>query len=161
MQFKEKLEKLAEENRKLTQSLENKKQIWINELKNLYSQIEQWFGEYIERGLVSIDYTDLDSAECIEFFEKTRIMEISLGGGPSVILEPTGINIVGAFGKIDLYQRGHKDEKIFLLLVENKENSEIMHWELYKGKGQQDRVVFDKETFENLLNEWLENWTDI
>ena len=161
MTFKEKLKKLNEENKEKFQQLEHHKQIWIREVKNLYQTIKEWFQEYVEEGYMSVDYFDLQSAECEEFLMETQIMELNLGGGPSVILEPTGINVVGAFGKIDLYQRGNKDEKIFLLLMENEENREDRHWEIWKSRKQQDRMKFDKETFETLLDEWLEKWASV
>ncbi len=161
MDFKEKLEKLSQENRARTQALENNKQIWIHELNNLYQLIEKWFHEYKENGYISVDYHPLESAECEEFLMDTNIMELNLGGGPSVILEPTGINIVGAFGKIDLYQRGHKDEKIFLLLIENEGNRKERHWEVWKNRKQQERVLFNKDAFEKILDEWLEKWTSV
>lgn len=99
MNFKEKLERLTQENKEKFQHLEDHKQIWIREVKNLYHKIEEWFREYVKKGYISIDYFPLESAECEEFFMETQIMELNLGGGPLIILEPTGINIVGAFGK--------------------------------------------------------------
>lgn len=161
MNFFEKLEKLTQQNRVLTQQLENNKQIWIEEVKNLYQEIEKWFNEYINKNYISIDYHSLESAECEEFLMEIQTMELKLGGGPSVILEPTGINIAGAFGKIDLYQRGHKDEKIFLLLIEDEENTEARHWEIWKNRKQKERTMFDKETFEKILDDWLEKWTSV
>ena len=159
MNFKEKLEKLTQANRVSMQQLENNKQIWVQELNNLYLQINKWFNEYIENGYIIIDNYSLQSAECEEFLMETQIMELNLGGGPTVILEPTGINIVGAFGKIDLYLRGYKDKKVFLLLIENEENKEARHWEIWKNRKQKERMMFNKEAFEKILNEWIEKWT--
>lgn len=159
MNFEEKLEKLTQENRERMQQLESNKQIWIQELEGLYKQIEKWFNEYITNGYISVEYHPLQSAECEEFLLETQIMELSLGGGPSVILEPTGINVVGAFGKVDLYLRGHKDKKIFLLLIENDENTEARHWEIWKNRKQKEQMIFNKVAFEKILDEWIEIWT--
>ncbi len=159
MELKERLAKLSEANKGRFEQLEIDKNRWINEVKNLYRDIEDWFSEYISQEFLIIDYHTLKDAECEEFIMETSIMELKLGGGPSVFLEPTGINIVGAFGKIDLYFQGHKNEKIFVLLIE-KHNNEL-HWEIWKRKRQQETILFNKETFEELLNEWLEKWTEI
>ena len=89
----------------------------------------------------------------------TRVMQLNLGGdqGPSVIFEPTGINIAGAFGKMDLHYRGHKDEGVFLLLIRDDDGK--FRWEIWKSRKQREDVTkFDKETFEGLLDRWLEKW---
>jgi hypothetical protein len=68
-----------------------------------------------------------------------------------VIFEPVGRNVIGANGKIDIYLRGRISDKALLLLM--RDDNENLHWELTKNK--KDRVVFDKNNFENLLDEWL------
>lgn len=89
-------------------------------------------------------------------------MELGLGGehGPSVIFEPTGINIAGAFGRIGLYYRGHKDKGVSLLLIRD-ENGKF-RWEVRKGGRREEEVIqFGRETFERMLDRWLEKWAGI
>ncbi len=95
MELKERLAKLSEANKGRFEQLDIDKNRWINEVKNLYRDIEDWFSEYISQEFLIIDYHTLKDAECEEFIMETSIMELKLGGGPSVFLEPTGINIVG------------------------------------------------------------------
>jgi hypothetical protein len=111
---------------------------------------------------MSIEYELLQEAECVEFLENTHIMYLNLGGeqGPSVVFYPTGINISGALGKINLYFRGHIEEGIFLLLIED--DNEKFHWEIRKNRMEKENIIiFNKETFEIVLNDWLDKWTDI
>jgi len=63
-------------------------------------------------------------------------------GEVSVVLEPT-----------DLYVRGHKDEKISLLLIQDEGNGEKLHWEVWKSRKQKKGIPFDKNVFEKLMNE--------
>ncbi|MCP4349090.1 MAG: hypothetical protein GY795_26720 [Desulfobacterales bacterium] len=155
MNFKEKLAKITEINKNRADNLEQDKNRWIQEVNKLYKNIEDWFNEYINEDYMAIEFNPLKHIEYEEFIDNIRIMELELGRGPSVILEPTGINVIGAFGKIDLYLRGHKDEKVFLLLVEN--GDEKTQWELWKSR--KDTKLFNKNTFEELLDEWLDKWT--
>lgn len=162
MEFKEKLSRLSKIYKNRPDELEKHKLIWIREVKYLYENIETWFGEYIQNKDIIVDYDSLKFAECSEFEEELSIMYLYLGGeqGPSIILEPTGINIAGALGKIDLYFRGHKEEGVFLLLIED--NDEKIYWEIWKSRKQKEKIKkFTKESFENLIGEWLEEWTDI
>ena len=134
---------------------------WIREANRLHEEIENWFHEYLEQGYMSVEYRELQYAECEDFFLGIRIMELNLGGGVSVILEPTGTNVIGAFGKTDLYLRGHKDKKIFLLLIREEEEIERFHWEVWKNRKQREQILFDKKIFEEILDQWLERLAKI
>lgn len=158
MDFKEKLAQLAERNKNREKQLEDEKQTWISEVNRLYEEIKNWLSESVERGHVSFEYSDLTHFEFEEFFENISIMELNLGGGPWIVFEPTGINIIGAFGKIDLYMRGYKEEKVMLLLVENDKNS--LQWELWKSNKNRDRFLFDRNIFEKLMSEWIDKVSD-
>ncbi len=154
MEFKEKLAKLAEKNKNRFQRLEEDKRVWISEVKKLYEDIENWLKESIDCGHIVAEYYSLQYIEYEEFIEQLFIMELTLGGGPCVVLEPTGINIIGAFGKIDLYLRGHKDEKVMLLLIEMQKNK--LEWELWRSSKDHDKFPFNKDTFEKLLSDWID-----
>ncbi|HGY12063.1 MAG TPA: hypothetical protein ENK36_06840 [Desulfobacterales bacterium] len=108
---------------------------------------------------MTFEYHQLDDAECEDFLLETSIMELNIGNGPTVVLEPFGINIIGAFGKIDMYFRGHKDEEVLLLLIESAD--EQFHWELWKNRKQEEKILFNKDSYEKLLDTWLEKWTEV
>lgn len=162
MTFEEKLAKLSKISKDRTDQLERNKNVWIQKVNDLYKDIGDWFAEYLQKGYMSVDYDPLEIAECEEFLMHTQVMQLNLGGdqGPSVTFEPTGINIVGAFGKIDLHYRGHKDEGVFLLLIEDDDGE--FRWEIWKSRRQREDVrAFNKETFEEMLDEWLDKWAGI
>lgn len=159
MAFKEKLARLAEISKERSVKLRDDKKVWIQEVRNLYDDIERWFDEYTDEGYMTIEYLQLDDAEYEDFLSETNIMELNIGNGPSVVLKPFGINIIGAFGKIDMYFRGHRDEEVLLLLIENAD--EQFHWELWKNRKQKENILFNKDSFEKILDTWLEKWTEV
>jgi hypothetical protein len=160
MTLREKLKKLAEREKNFSDKLEKDKSIWIDEVKKLYKDIESWFRDEIKKNYMVIEYPPLENFEYEEFFNMVS-MQINLGGrhGPAVIIEPVGINIAGALGNADLYFRGHKDEGVFLLLIKDEDNGEL-HWVIWRSRKEKE-IPFNKDTLENLLNEWLEKWEKI
>ncbi|MEE4355690.1 MAG: hypothetical protein V2I97_04425 [Desulfococcaceae bacterium] len=159
MEFKEIISQVTKVYKDRSEDLERKKQLWIQEVNKLYDEIGNWLDEYIQSGDIIVDFDRLKFAECEEFMMNISMMYLFFGSteGPSVIFEPTGINVVGAFGKIDLYFRGHKEDSVFLLLTENKS-----HWEIWKSRKQEENIKkLTKESFEELIGEWLKRWTDI
>jgi len=157
MSFGEKLAKLAE--LKSMTDLERREEIWCDEVHKLYDRIEKWLKEHMDAGYVNTNSYQDESDE-YEYYV-IPALELFLAYEFRVVLEPTGINVTGAFGKADLYWEGHKDEKVSLLLIQDEEdNSEKLRWEIWKGRRQEDRIPLNKETFESLLNEWLERWAE-
>jgi hypothetical protein len=45
--------------------------------------------------------------------------------------------------------------------MEDEYDSEKLHWEIWKSKKQKERIPFNKDTFEKLMDEWLEKWAEI
>ena len=159
MEFRERVARLAEKNRDRAENTEKERMTWIAEVRRLYENIWEWFGELTEAGQMTIEHSPLQHIEHEEFFENISIMELSLGRGPRIIIEPTGTNIIGAFGKADLYFRGHREEKVLLLLIGNEDGR--LRWELWKSSDERDKFPFTQDTFERLLNGWLEKWAEI
>lgn len=98
-----------------------------------------------------------------EYYE-IQALELHLAHEISVILEPVGIdgiNATGIFGKTDLHVRGHKDEKVVLLLIQDEDDSEKLYWDVWESRDQEERIPLDKKTFERVLDGWLERWADI
>ncbi len=138
MGFKENIARLVAENKTRDEQLEEDKKVWIHEVAKLYEDIKNWFNEYIERGEISLDYCSLSSAECEEFLEHIERMELTLGHGPVVVLEPIGISVINAFGQIELYMQGHIGERVFLMLTSHDDKN--FRWELWRNRKQNEGV---------------------
>ena len=76
----------------------------------------------------------------------------------TIVLEPTGSNVDGAIGKMNLYFQGHRDEGIFLLLIE--EDNEQLYWEMRESIKQLEHEQFSQKTFEQLIDKWSNKWSD-
>ncbi len=155
MGFDENIAKLVTENKTRDEQLEEAKEVWIHEVGILYKEIENWFSEYIERGDISLEHYSLGSAEYAEFLQHIKIMELTLGRGPVVVLEPIGINVANGFGKIEMHMQGHVDERMFLMLISCGDKD--FCWELWKNN-EQKMGVFSKEMFKQVMNKWIEKW---
>ncbi len=154
MSLKEKLVELAE-NKK--EDIEAKKAVdfWRNQADKLHNDIKTWFCGY--DGYIKFDSTKKIIDEYPYPYEADKL-ELDIKGGPVVILEPVGSNIVGAWGRTDLYLSGYIANKVMLLLM--KDDNDKAYWELRKSRKQEDRFIFNKEVFEDLLEDWLENPPD-
>ncbi len=157
--LKETLKKRAE------QQLKNKgidwnkrKDIWLESVKELYDEIEQWFPDYVKEGFMTFGRSKEKtiSEKDIETYN-LNVFEIDVEGD-IVIFDPIGTNVLGAFGRIDVYLRGHKADQVMLLLNYNEENyEESKQWKLLVEKYQFD---FTKARFEELLLMWFEGWSN-
>lgn len=154
MSLKKKLTQLAELNRDKEEERKEYKRIWSREVGYLYETVEDWLKEYTDSGKISIEYYQLPD-------EDIQCMELNLGDAIFVMLDPSGINVAGAFGKIEVYVQGHRDERVYLLLIqddETQQEADAFHWELWKSKKENEQYAFTKDNFENLLEEWIDKW---
>ncbi len=156
MSLKEKLTELAR-NEAENNEAENLLNFWANQVNELYNEIRNWFHDYSNEGYINFGLAKEMIDEEPYPYEIDRL-ELDIKGGPSVILEPVGANIIGAWGRIDVYLNGYVENKVMLLLM--KDDSGKPYWELRKSRKREDRFVFDKKIFENLLEDWLDNPPD-
>ncbi len=135
-----------------------RKDIWLKCVKALYDEFEHWFPDYIEEGFMAFDKSKKKtiSEKDIETYD-IDILEINIEGD-IVVFDPIGTNIVGAFGRVDVYLRGHKADKVMLLLsYSDKNHEQHTHWKLLFETYQFD---FNKARFEELLLLWFKKWSD-
>jgi hypothetical protein len=131
---------------------EARKEEWIAAVNSLYDTVEGWFSGLREQGLMAIERKPTCVYE--EYLGDYAIDSLEIGmADKKVILEPVGRNVIGARGRIDLYLRGFKADRLLLLRLEDVEGQ--IRWEMWKGKLSGFRKPFAKETFEQLLEEWL------
>ncbi len=174
MQKLEHLNTVAQQHKELTIDGEQWKRAWISQVYKLYDDIEQWLQEYHKKG-----YVKFQRQENVTITEEhigtyaVNVLEARLGE-PTLIFEPVGADVIGASGRIDVFFRGQRDSKIILLLVSQDSES---HWEFlpprwirhanfdeYLGEKslfypRERNIVFNKNTLERLLDEWIEIWS--
>jgi len=158
MEFREIVSKVAQNYKDRSKIETRNMKIWIEEVEKLYQKIEEWLNEYIEKGDIIVETDDPQTYSFDDDVGETYTMYLNFGDdlGPSIVFEPTGINIAETLGKIDLYYLGHKEEIVYLLLI--KENDKTFTWQMKCSNNYEN---FSKELFEKQIGEWMIKWADI
>lgn len=152
MSLREKLRKLEPREKEQQVNWEEKRLAWLASVAELYRKIEEWFKPLIDENLMQTERTDkqLDDGP-LGVYEIPQL-EVAMGD-KTVIFEPIARNVIGAQGRIDLYVRGYKEEKWFLLRFEESDGKS--NWELCKSTNKFDRKNFDKASLETLFEQWV------
>jgi len=95
-----------------------KKQKWLLSVNELYSAIESWLDNLIKENIVKISYDNLTLDEYYVAPYVIRQMNI-LVGYEQVRLEPKGMIVVNAVGRIDMIG---DDGTLKLLLMQNDDS---------------------------------------
>ncbi len=158
MEFREIVSKVAQNYKDRSKIEIRNTKIWIEKVGELYQKIEEWLNEYIEKGDIIVETGEPQIYDFDDDVEETYTMYLNFGDdlGPSIVFEPTGINIAETLGKINLYYLGHKEEIVYLLLI--KENDKTFTWQM---KCSNNYEKFSKELFEKQIGEWMIKWADI
>ncbi len=158
MEFREIVSKVAQNYKDRSKIEIRNTKIWIEEVEKLYQKIKEWLNEYIEKGDIIVETGEPQIYDFDDDVEETYTMYLNFGDdlGPSIVFEPTGINIAETLGKIDLYYLGHKEEIVYLLLI--KENDKTFTWQMKCSNNYEN---FSKELFEKQIGEWMIKWADI
>ncbi len=158
MEFREIVSKVAQNYKDRSKIEIRNTKIWIEEVEKLYQKIKEWLNEYIEKGDIIVETGEPQIYDFDDDVEETYTMYLNFGDdlGPSIVFEPTGINIAETLGKINLYYLGHKEEIVYLLLI--KENDKTFTWQMKCSNNYEN---FSKELFEKQIGEWMIKWADI
>lgn len=95
---------------------ESKKNEWLENLEKLYKLIQDSMEEYIQKGLVEIDYDNIELIEELIGTYKARRMIIK-AAGEVVRLRPIGTNLIGAKGRVDM---SGKSGSVKIVLVDSR-----------------------------------------
>jgi hypothetical protein len=156
--LREKLEKRAQQQKDANDiDWEKRKRLWIDYIKNLYDTVESWLHDYVDDGYMAFNRSKKKTIteKDVETYE-IEILEIDIEGD-IVVFDPVGTNIIGAWGRVDVYLRGHKADKVMLFLYGDENEPEREGWILLFDEY---RFDFNKARLEELLLIWFENWSD-
>ncbi len=126
---------------------------WRNDVYGLYESVRGWFG-----GIKEEEYPFGFEEKPIRLEDgrlgvyEIRSLEIDIGD-TCVVLEPYGADIVGAEGRVDLYELGAKSRGLMLLLHYDAEGEP--RWEVVRKHGKDNLGPFDEEFFEGFLADAL------
>lgn len=156
MSLKDKLEKLNKETSSQKVDLERVKKDWLEKIDELYSQTNDWFDSYIKEGLFTVVEKEKKINEEHLGVYQTKQLEYEFGQN-CLVIEPMGRNIIGAWGRVDVYFRGNKSDKYILVLLGEKFESAT--WYLSSFQDKRKRLEWNKENLEKLIENWIDKNT--
>ncbi|MEK7433479.1 MAG: hypothetical protein AABZ74_10130 [Cyanobacteriota bacterium] len=154
MSLKEKLIKLRDNNVDNNTDWEKTKKTWLNDLDTIYSSIKSWF-------------SDLEKEKLLTYSEETKtIQEEHIGTYDvnilkihteinSIIFEPIGTLLIGAWGRIDFYSNNNPQDKMMLLKTKSQ-NTDDFVWEIRSKKDRFKGIEFTQKNLENVIEKWLD-----
>jgi len=96
---------------------------WLAYLEKLYTIFEECLSEYAKKGVVAIQYQDIEISEENIGVYPARSMIIKLGN-EQIKLKPIGTNLIGAKGRVDITGRVGS---AMLILVDSRMKSASDH----------------------------------
>jgi hypothetical protein len=125
---------------------------WLGRLRELRNKIQGWIAESDIDGLQIIDKPPaLMHEELMRRFRvdaaKMPVYEISRDGRRLMRVQPKGLWVIGANGRVDLVTKAAS-----LILVDASEpGSPAPDWEIYRSSQGQPRTPLNRDTFLDLL----------
>ena len=126
---------------------------WQTEVKKTLGKTQDWLKPYIDKGLLQVVEKEKSINEEILGEYKVKQLEYEFGKF-RLVFEPVGRNILGAWGRIDVFLRGNKVDKY--LLVHLGEDIKIAKWYLSSFQNKSIRTEFTKANLEKLIEEWID-----
>jgi hypothetical protein len=75
-------------------------------------------------------------------------------GQYSLIFEPMGRNIIGAWGRVDVYVSGFKSDKYMLILIGDSFNDADWFFSSFQDK--RIKMAFNKDNIEKIIENWID-----
>jgi hypothetical protein len=153
MSLKDKLRKISEADKKVEVDIPKIISQWQHEVEKTLNETKVWFKEYIDQGIFTVIETEKSLNEEIIGDYKIKMIEYEIGKF-RLVFEPMGHNIIGAWGRIDVFFRGNKTDKYVLILLGEK--FETSTWFLSSFQNKSIRIEFNKVNVEKLVEEWID-----
>jgi hypothetical protein len=154
MSLKEKLEQINKDSSSQNTDIEQVKNEWIERVEALFAQTTDWLAPYLKEGLFKIveKVKNINEEQLGAYRMKQLEYEF---GEHCLIIEPMGRNIIGSWGRIDIYFRGNKTDKYLLILL--GDTFDTATWYLSSFQDKRLRFDWNKDNFEKLIENWIDN----
>jgi len=152
MSLEQKLKEIAQQRQTVAIDWDQRRDEWIRSVEELYSQIEEWFRDLLEQGLMAVRRTPKELSEEYLGTYQIEVLQIEMGD-TTVVLDPVGRNIIGATGRIDMYVRGYRDDAMLLIRVELEEGNPT--WQIRKRTDTGFRIDLSKDALEQIFESWV------
>ncbi len=125
---------------------------WIARVNDLFKLIHNWLKPLEDNDYLKISYTDTSISEELLGHYSIGKMIITFFNNEEIELEPVGLDIVGAKGRVDMKIGMRK-----IRIVGNPEDSDWMFSER-EGRGKPRIWDFDNHNFKAVLTEFAEEF---
>lgn len=123
-----------------------RRQQWLAQIEAFYTQVLEWLGEYVDKGMLKYEFLPLLRTEELLGSYTTRSMKIKLGS-QRVTLTPVGATLNTDSKRIDL--EGHRGKVRFVLADTPQPTWKIAE----KAEGGADYADFNADNFFEALLE--------
>ena len=128
---------------------EEKKEEWIARIDRLYQDIEDWLSPLVEKEYLHVEYVDIPLSEELLGRYIVKKMMIIFFNEEKIEIEPWGLNITGANGRVDI-KLGLRN----IMIIGNDDASWMFAERL--GRGQPHTWDFNHDSFEEILKNFIE-----
>lgn len=129
---------------------EKNKTEWIERVNKLFELIHNWLDPLQKNDYLRISYADIRITEELIGHYNSKKMIITFFNDEKIELEPIGLHIIGAKGRVDM-RIGIRT----IMIIGSNDDSEWMFSER-EGREKPRRWNFNKEEFEKILSEFAE-----
>ena len=126
---------------------------WRATVDALFSDVTVWMS-WITETTGAIERVKLDKNE--DFFGSYQIDGLSVTlSGREFFFEPRGRVVIGADGRVDVYEVGRIDHLVLLLYFEKK--NEVGAWEIRSPTDRLSGIALTSETLQEVLLRWMKD----
>lgn len=155
MGLTEKLRAIRDAEKQKSEDIGLLKRQWQEAVDKVLSETKNWFNEYLEQGLFkAIEDKKTIHEELLGAYD-VRTIDYEIGQY-RLVFEPIGRVIIGSWGRIDVYFRGHKTDKYMLILL--GESFESAKWYIAPFQDRANRKEFSKENIEQIIETWIDQY---
>lgn len=126
---------------------------WTKQVHELYHQIKQWLMPLEKDGLLRYKEENLHKSRVSHEMDDRNNLTIEFFNGETIKLESVDLEIVGAYGRIDM-QLGLRR----LMIILKEKESEWILTERY-GLEKTPTYDFNQATFEQIVTEFVESFS--
>jgi len=130
-----------------------RKNDWIASVDELNTQIQDWFGDFKEEGLVEFELTRKSNTEEYIGSYEVNVLHLNFTNGREVIVEPMGTLIIGAWARFDIFMRGYNSGRYYILRDKDKNGN--FSWSIANPDHIRDIKPLNKVILEEIFDKWL------
>ena len=126
---------------------------WVQKVEELYAQILEWIKPLEAEGIISWQFLPWEEPTEANFGEAIDGLQIQFFNKQTIDFDPIGLDVVGAYGRVDMRLGLHK-----VMIVMLEKDSNWLFAERY-NREEPTYSEFNQENFEQLVTEFIESFS--